>query len=153
MLPNNRGEFEALPFLEAKVLTSQPIGGEVQIVQSLTLGQWARAIQLPAETRLCDLPPGYQPSQEVFDPLLNQAKQEQWAIWTTTAKHWKSLEETSAICVFVTDADTDHPQDQRRTCSLFDCLILSKPLNAAVVDARSHQWSINFGGVVVWSRW
>jgi hypothetical protein len=106
VLPSTQGEFEALPLLEARVLTSQPLGGEVQIVRSLTLGQWARAIQLPTETRLSDLPLVYQPSQEVFDSLFHKAKLDQWAIWTTTAKHWKSLEDTSAICVFVTETDT-----------------------------------------------
>ena len=105
-LPRSQADFEALPFLEAKVLTHQTLGGEVQVVRASTLGQWARAIPLPTELRLSDLSLANQPSHEVFDSLFHKAKLDQWAIWTTTAKHRKSLEDTSAIYVFVTDTDT-----------------------------------------------
>src|SRR3972149_3497527 len=73
-IPTRQGEFEALQFLEAKILTSQKTGGEVQVIHTSSLGQWARAVQLPTETRLRDLPSAYQPSQEVFDTLLSQVR-------------------------------------------------------------------------------
>jgi hypothetical protein len=88
------------------VLTSEAIGGEVKVTRALPLGQWARTIQLSTEVQFHDLPSAYQPTPEIFEALLNQVKQKHWAIWTTAAEGLRSLEETTAICVFRTDSDT-----------------------------------------------
>ncbi len=104
-IPNTRDGFEALPFIEARVVNREEVRGEVEITSVLTFGNWLTQLQLENDVRLSDLPESLKPWHSTLVRLLEQASRTGWAIWKSSQEYWKNLDETSAIYVFETESE------------------------------------------------
>jgi hypothetical protein len=103
-IPNDCVEFEALPFIEARIVNNQMLYAEVEITQVLSLGGWARMAPLLAKTRWNDLPIGSEFSQEMFSDLLKETLANKYALRRFSRRDWK-YSMISAVYLFKTDFD------------------------------------------------
>lgn len=123
-IPSEPAEFEKLPIVDAKIIENNDLKAQVSIRDVQSLGQWARALEIPSYETLSSIPQNLLPPGEVVTELRERAAGSGTALWGSGARYWKKPSEVSAIYMFT-------HQERRR------CLVLTTnavPSYAVLVD-------------------
>jgi hypothetical protein len=114
LVPTGQAAFEALPFVEARVITRGGAGGKIEITNHLPLGEWMRSVALPDGYSLANLPIDEPSARERYRVLSEEVKVKKWALWTASRRKfigppWTTPHYTfprlSAICVFISGTE------------------------------------------------
>ncbi len=100
-VPHSIRELEAMPFVTARVVRCDAVGGDVEVLSRTTLGDWCRSIELATQS------PTELQSQVPDAPiheLAVQASRDGSAYWRSGVTYWRSLDETSAVGAFLDDS-------------------------------------------------
>lgn len=97
LVPSEQAVFEALPFIEARVIARGAADGEVEVTRKLSLGEWMRTVSLPTGHSPVNLPFDEQSERELCMTLLQKSEARNWMLGTASRSSQSRL---SAVCIF-----------------------------------------------------